>query len=144
MMQERLEQFFTDLQTGCQTYRQVYPDAWIPDFGYDSMDAKIEGIRNNHIEIRNEYEKPACGRGCCGYETVYENLDLPLTCIDNPEKWIADEAQRLEEERVEKERLEAITAKEMKRKKAEKAEQNRLAKEAKEREQLAELKAKYE
>jgi transposase len=108
------------------------------------MDAKIEGILSYCIEITNQYEKPACGRGCCGYETVYESLNLPLACIDNPEKWVAEETQKVKEAEWEKERLNAIVAQEMARKKAEKAEADRIAKEEKERKQLDELKAKYE
>jgi hypothetical protein len=144
MMKERLEQFIMDIEKGCQTYREVYPDAWIPDFGYNSMDAKIEGILNDCIEITDQYEKPACGRGCCGYETVYEKLYLPLACIDNPEKWIAEETQAVKEATEARKLAETQAAKEATRKKAEKAEAARIAKEEKEKKQLAELKAKYE
>ena len=77
---------------------------------YDEYEDKWVGEVEGHINT--SYQRPVCGRGCCGYETFYEKIPAKYL-FDNNWRTIlaADQAQAAEDLRLKQAAEEAAKAK---------------------------------
>lgn len=145
-MIEQLRESFEKIILGIDTYQEIYPDADVPDrnmYSY-SIEANISIPSDNSISFNWETEVSACSRGCCGYETHYYELVLPVECITNPEKWKIEERARIKEAEEKAEAERKVQAEIARQKREEATEKKRLAKIEEDKALLEELKAKYE
>jgi hypothetical protein len=138
-----LETLFQNFITGFDTYKKVYPKAWLPSHSDKNIQAEIT-LKADSILFEYEWERPACQRGCCGMEITYESLELPIKAIESPDTWVVEEqlAKKQAEYKAKKDK-EQKAANEAKFK-LEKERQSQEEKRQAELQTLAELKAKYE
>ena len=77
---------------------------------YDEYDDEWHGEASGHINT--SYEERACSRGCCGYETHYEEIPIKYLFDDNwRETLAADQAQAIEDQHLKYEAERAAKAK---------------------------------